>query len=130
MISEQGGIVTRAGQFTVEPSFEYARADRNRVIFRGIEVPQSVLVGVFDINESRQDILTAALGLRFGVSSRFELNGRVPFIYRNDVSVLTAAAPNQNGSAGGADMPARGRGLGDVDFGARYQLTNGRRGFP
>ena len=62
MLSEQGGIVTRTGQITIEPSLEYARADRNRVIFRGIEVPQSVLVGTFDINESRQDILTAALG--------------------------------------------------------------------
>ncbi|TRW17234.1 hypothetical protein [Glacieibacterium frigidum] len=130
VMSEQGGIVTRAGQFTVEPSFEYARADRNRVIFRGIEVPQSVLVGVFDINESRQDILTAALGLRYGVSSRIELNGRVPFVYRNDVSVLTAAAPNQNSSVDRSDVPARGRNIGDVEFGARYQLTSGRRGFP
>jgi len=31
------------------------RADRNRAIFRGIEVVASVLIGVFDINESRQD---------------------------------------------------------------------------
>lgn len=131
VMSEQGGIVTRAGQITVEPSLEYARADRNRVIFRGIEVPQSVLVGVFDINESRQDILTAALGLRFGVNSRFELNGRIPYVYRNDVSVLAAAVQNQNGGMSDrGDVPARGQNIGDVEFGARYQLTNGSRGFP
>ena len=131
VMSEQGGIVTRAGQFTVEPSLEYARSDRNRVIFRGIEVPQSVLVGVFDINESRQDILTAALGLRFGVNSRFELNARVPYVYRNDVSVLAAAVQNQaGGTADRGDVPARGQNIGDIEFGARYQLTNGARGLP
>ncbi|MBB6229460.1 putative coiled-coil protein SlyX [Polymorphobacter multimanifer] len=130
VLSDQGGIVTRAGQFTIEPSFEYARADRNRVIFRGIEVPQSVLVGVFDINESRQDILVGAIGLRFGVNSRFEVNGRIPYVYRTDVSVLAAAVQNQNGSADRPDVPARGRNVGDVEFGARYQLTNGGRGFP
>lgn len=131
VLSEQGGIVTRTGQITIEPSLEYARADRNRVIFRGIEVPQSVLVGTFDINESRQDILTAALGIRFGINSRWEINGRIPYVYRNDVSVLAAAVQNQNGStADRSDNPARGSNIGDVEFGTRYQLTNGRRGFP
>ncbi|WP_207793804.1 hypothetical protein, partial [Polymorphobacter multimanifer] len=109
VLSDQGGIVTRAGQFTIEPSFEYARADRNRVIFRGIEVPQSVLVGVFDINESRQDILVGAIGLRFGVNSRFEVNGRIPYVYRTDVSVVAVSLKNQNGSADRPDVPARGR---------------------
>lgn len=80
-LSETGGIITRPGRLTVEPGLEYARADRNRVIFRGIEVPQSVLVGVFDINEIRQDILTASLGFRYGLTSRFELNARVPYVY-------------------------------------------------
>lgn len=131
VLSEQGGIVTRTGQITLEPSIEYARADRNRVIFRGIEVPQSVLVGTFDINESRQDILTAAMGIRFGINSRWEINGRIPYVYRNDVSVLAAAVQNQNGgTTDRSDSPARGSNIGDVEFGTRYQLTNGRRGFP
>ncbi len=131
VLSEQGGIVTRTGQITLEPSLEYARADRNRVIFRGIEVPQSVLVGTFDINESRQDILTAAMGIRFGINSRWEINARLPYVYRNDVSVLAAAVQNQNGgTADQSDRPARGSNIGDVEFGTRYQLTNGRRGFP
>ncbi len=130
VISDQGGIVTRRGQITIEPSFEYAHADRNRVIFRGIEVPPAVAIGVFDINENRQDILTASLGLRYGVSSRFELNTRVPFIYRNDVSVLAPTQQNQNGGSDAPNFPAKGRNLGDVEFGARYQLTNGRSGFP
>ena len=131
VISDQGGIVTKAGQLTIEPGVEYARADRNRVIFRGIQVPQSVLVGVFDINESRQDLLTATLGLRYGITSRLEINARLPYVYRSDISVLTATQQNQNGSTSDrTEVPARGHDVGDVEFGARYQLTNGRRGFP
>ncbi|HJT39552.1 MAG TPA: hypothetical protein VJ762_04365, partial [Sphingobium sp.] len=70
VLADQGSIMTKAGRITIEPSLEYARTDRNRFVFRGIEVPQSVLVGVFDINESRQDVLTAALSGRFGVTNR------------------------------------------------------------
>ena len=130
VISDQGGIVTRRGQITIEPSLEYAHADRNRVIFRGIEFASTVGIGVFDINENRQDILTAALGLRYGVSSRLELNARAPFIYRNDVSVLAPTQQNQNGRADVPSFAAKGRTIGDIEFGARYQLTNGRSGFP
>ena len=132
VLSEQGGIITRAGRFTIEPALEYARSDRNTVIFRGIQVPQSVLVGVFDINNTRSDIVTASVAARYGVTSRFEINARVPFVYRSDVSVL---APITTGSGGNnpvslPDAPAKGRGIGDVEFGMRYQLTNGRSGFP
>lgn len=132
VLSEQGGIITRAGRLTIEPAIEYARSDRNTVIFRGIQVPQSVLVGVFDINENRSDIVTASVAARYGITSRFEANVRVPFIYRSDVSVL---APITTGNGGNnptslPDAPAKGRNIGDVEFGARYQLTNGRSGFP
>lgn len=132
VLSEQGGIITRAGRLTIEPALEYARSDRNTVIFRGIQVPQSVLVGVFDINENRSDIVTASLAARYGITSRFEANVRVPFIYRSDISVL---APVTTGSGGNnstslPDAPAKGRNIGDIEFGARYQLTDGHRGFP
>jgi hypothetical protein len=133
VLPEQGGIITEAGRVTLEANLEYARADRNRVIFRGIEVPQSVLVGVFDINESRQDVLTAALAGRLGLSSRLELNARVPFIYRSDKTVLAPIAGSENPPGSGAgtrDRASNDQGLGDVEFGARYQLTNGTGGWP
>lgn len=126
VLSEQGGIITRAGQITLEPSFEYVRADRNRVIFRGIQVPTSVLVGVFDINESRQDILTGSIAGRVGITSRLEINGRLPYVRRRDVSVLAPAA----GGMSRSDIPAEGNDIGDVEFGGRYQITNGRGGLP
>ncbi|CAA9504608.1 MAG: hypothetical protein AVDCRST_MAG91-1250, partial [uncultured Sphingomonadaceae bacterium] len=84
VLGEQGSVVTRAGQITVETSLEYARADRNRFLFRGIGAAEVVLIGLFDISESRQDILTATAGLRYGITDRLELGVRVPYVYRSD----------------------------------------------
>lgn len=131
VLADQGGILTKAGRITLEPNLEYARADRNRFVFRGIEVPQSVLVGVFDINESRQDILTAAMVGRFGVTDRFEVSARVPFVYRDDKAVLVPLVQNPPQSGVGTiNTSTDGAGLGDVELSARYQLTDGTGGWP
>lgn len=130
VLAEQGGIITKAGRLTLEGDLEYARADRNRVVFRGIEIPQSVLIGVFDINESRQDVLTAGLVARLGLTGRLEINARVPYVYRSDKSVLAPVADPNNPNAGQVEHPVSNGGLGDIDFGVRYQLTDGNRGWP
>ncbi len=130
VLSEQGGIITKAGRLTLEGDFEYARSDRNNVVFRGVQIPEAVLIGVFDINQSRQDVLTAAIVARLGLTSRFEINGRLPFIYRSDKSVLAPVANPMSPNAGQIDSPVTARDLGDVEFGVRYQITNGRNGSP
>lgn len=131
VLADQGGIISSAGRLTLEPGFEYARIDRNRFVFRGIEIPQSVLVGVFDINETRQDILTASATVRYGLSSRFELSARVPWVYRKDTAVLVPLVQNppQSG-AGTVNVSADGTGLGDIELQGRYQVTNGTGGWP
>lgn len=131
VLGEQGSVVTRRGQLTGEWQMEYARADRNRAIFRGIEVVESVLVGVFDINESRQDVVTAAGTFRYGITDVFEVGVRLPYVYRNDASIL---APIQgstpNDPAATINSSSDGSGIGDLEISARYQLTKGRAGWP
>jgi hypothetical protein len=129
VLGEQGSIVTRAGQLTADFSLEYARADRNRALFRGIEIVESVLIGVFDINESRQDVLTATGGFRYGVSDRLEIGVRVPYVYRSDKSVL-APVPGSGNDAETRDSSADGNGIGDIELSARYQLLSARAGLP
>src|SRR5690606_35784848 len=92
VLDQQGSVVTRQGQLIAELGLDYTRSDRNRAIFRGVELIESVLVGVFDINESRQDILTASGSLRYGLSDRLEIGARLPFIYRSDKLVTTPIA--------------------------------------
>lgn len=72
VLDMQGSAVTRRGQIAAEFQYEYTRADRSRAVFRGVELVEAVLVGVFDINESRQDILGTSVGLRYGLTDRLE----------------------------------------------------------
>ena len=130
VLADQGGIITRKGRLTLESDLEYARADNNSVVFRGVEVPASVLIGVFDINQSRDDFLTAAAVARFGVTNRLEINGRIPFVYRSSKSVLAPVADPSNPNAGQLDKAVNNGNLGDVDFGVRYQFTDGHNGSP
>ncbi|MEH3120840.1 MAG: hypothetical protein PGN16_02505 [Sphingomonas phyllosphaerae] len=130
VLSEQGGIITKAGRATVEVNFEYARADRNQVVFRGVQIPEAVLIGVFDINQSRQDVLTVGAVGRLGLTSRLEINGRLPFVYRSDKSVLAPVANPTEPNAGQLDRPVSGANIGDIDFGLRYQFTDGNNGAP
>ena len=131
VLADQGGILSRPGRLVIEPTVEYIRSDRNRFVFRGIEIPQSVLVGVFDINESHQDIMTAAATARFGLTNRLELSARLPWVYRRDTAVLVPLVQNPPQSGTGTiDTSTHGSGLGDIELQARYQIADARHGWP
>lgn len=126
-----GSVVTRRGQLTGEIQLDYARADRNRAVFRGIELVEAVLVGVFDINESRQDVLTGSAALRYGLTDRLEVGVRLPYIRRSDTSIIAPiAGSTPNDPAATIDNSVKGSGIGDMEVTARYQLTDGGGGSP
>ncbi len=129
VLGDQGSIVTRRGQLTIESQVEYARADRNRAIFRGIELAPAILVGAFDINENRQDVLTSGVSLRYGLFSNLEIGARIPFVYRSDKSVL-APIQGSGPDAATVDSSASGSGIGDLELSARYQIRSARGGWP
>lgn len=131
VLDNQGSVVTRKGQLTGEVQLDYTRADRSRAVFRGVELVEAVLVGVFDINESRQDILSESFALRYGLTDRLEIGARLPLIYRNDTSVVAPiAGSTQNDAAATIDSSVDGSGIGDLELTARYQLIDGNRGNP
>ena len=131
VLDNQGSVVTRRGQLTGEVQFNYARADRSRAVFRGVELVEAVLVGVFDINESRQDVLTGSASLRYGVTDRLELGARLPVVYRSDTSIVAPIAGSTNNDmAATIDTSVDGTGIGDLELTARYQLIDGRNGSP
>lgn len=131
VLDSQGSVVTRRGQLSGEVQFDYARADRSRAVFRGVELVEAVLVGVFDINESRQDVLTELLALRYGVTNRLEIGARLPFVYRSDTSIIAPVAGSTNNDAAATiDTSVAGSGVGDLELTARYQLIDGGPGRP
>jgi hypothetical protein len=90
-----------------------------------------VLVGVFDINESRQDVLTASTALRYGLTDRLEIGARLPFVYRSDTSIVApVVGSTNNDTAATIDSSVKGANIGHLELTARYQLLDGGNGRP
>lgn len=131
VLGDQGSIVTRKGQLTSEFQFDYARSDRNRAFFRGSSVADVILIGAFDINESRSDVLTSSVALRYGLTNKFEVGVRAPFVHRHDNEILApVAGGSANGAAQTVDQGSGADNIGDVEITGRYQLLSAHGGWP
>lgn len=122
-IFEQPGVLTPKGKYVLEPSLQYSYSSSNRVALVGYTIIPAILVGVIDIREVRRSTFTGSLTGRMGVSNRFELEARVPYVYRSDTGVgrefLQGAATNST------IFDSTGHGIGDVEVTGRYQLNTG-----
>ena len=122
-IFEQPGVLTPRGKYVIEPSIQYAYSSSNRISLVGYTIIPAILVGVIDIREVRRTTLTGALTGRFGLTNRFELEARIPYVYRNDTAVgrefLQGAATNST------TADATGKGIGDIEVTGRYQFNSG-----
>lgn len=119
---EQPGVLTPQGHYVLEPSLQYGYASSNRISLVGYTIIPALLIGLIDVREVKRSTVTAALAARVGVNNRFEVEARVPYVYRSDDNVSREFGA---GSAGPQVHPASGSGLGDVELGARYQLNDG-----
>ena len=70
----------------------------------------------------KRNSFTAALTGRYGITNRFEVEARVPYVYRSD---STLARPITSGADSDFLFDASTSHIGDVDFTARYQLNEG-----
>jgi hypothetical protein len=130
VLGDQGSIVTRRGQLTGEAQFDYARADRNRAIARGASIIEVINIGIFNLNEVRQDVLTLSGQLRYGLTDRLEIGVRMPLVFRQETFILSPLPGDNEEAARTIDQSTSGRGVGDLEFSARYQLASGRGGWP
>jgi hypothetical protein len=126
IIPERGGVLTPRGKLVIEPSLEFTHTDVNRFTFSGVEVIDTVLIGVINAERANRDILTGALGLRLGVTNRFEVEAKFPYVYRNDQSTTQTITAGGNQVLRGLE----GNGLGDIELGGHYQINQGKDGWP
>ena len=125
VIRDRGGVLTPKGTFIFEPELEFSTSDSNRFFFDGVEVVEAVLFGIIEATETRRESLTAAVSGRYGVTDRFEVDFRVPYSYRND----RVESTNLEADTTRAVTDIEGYGVGDVEFGAHYQINDGREGW-
>ena len=119
---EQPGILTPRKQWVLEPSLQYTYSSSNRVALVGYTIIPALLIGLIDVREIKRNTLTGAVTARYGLSNRFEIEGKVPYVYRSDATISREYI---KGTALDSVFDAKGQALGDIEVAARYQLTNG-----
>lgn len=119
---EQPGILTPRGKFVLEPSLQFGYSSNNRVALVGYTIIPALLIGLVDVREVKRNTTTVALTGRMGLTNRIELEARIPYIYRSDSAVSREIF---TGTAVEKVFDTSGKGIGDVELAARYQLNDG-----
>jgi hypothetical protein len=121
------GVLTPQGQLIIDPSIEYTRSSGTRLVFAGVEVVPGINLGLIEASDVARDAGVFTLATRYGLTNRFEVEARVPYVWRHDrLFLVQRAAPTD------VERPQRldGAGIGDIELNGRYQLNSGRDGWP
>lgn len=121
-IFDQPGVLTPRGKGVIEPSLQYSYSSSNRIALVGYTVIPAILIGVIDVREVKRNTVNATLTGRYGLTNRFEVEARLPYVYRSDASIGREIL---QGSALNNTFNASGNGIGDVEVTGRYQLNEG-----
>jgi hypothetical protein len=121
-IFESPGVLTPRGRVVFEPSIQYGYSSSNRVALVGYTVIPALLIGLLDVREVKRNTTTAAVTLRYGIGNRFELEAKVPYVYRTDSTVSREIF---TGTAAERAFDTSGKAIGDVEAAARIQLNAG-----
>ena len=124
---DQPGILTPRGKFALEPSVQYSYSSSNRVALIGYTIIPALLIGLVDVREVKRNTLTGALAFRYGLSNRFEMEAKLPYVYRSDSTISREVF---TGSAAEKVFSTSGKAMGDIELGARYQLNDGGANMP
>lgn len=123
---EEGGVLLKKGTLIVSPAVEYSRSSATLVAVEGFSFLSVINIGLFQISKVSRDVLTGSISSRLGVTNRFEIDGKVPYVYRRD---STTGRPV--GSSGTDTTSRLSRDdIGDVEVGAHYQINKGKEGWP
>ena len=118
-IPERSGVLTPKGQLIVEPSIDYTHASTNRLVFRGIEIVTGIHIGVIEASDADRNALGGSWSARYGLTDRLEVQATLPWVIRSD-RVSTLAQRDETITR---TIDLEGRGIGDVEVAARYQLN-------
>jgi opacity protein-like surface antigen len=119
-IFQDPGVLTPRGKFVLEPSLQYLQSSNNRVALVGFAIIPALTIGLIDVRQVSRNTFIGALTGRYGVSERFEVEGKLPYVYATSE---TLTRPLATPSVTDSFFDARGSGIGDVELGARYQLN-------
>ncbi|MDZ7596657.1 MAG: transporter [Thiobacillus sp.] len=125
---EAPGVLSPRGRFTLEPSLQYSYSSSDRVSIVGYTIIPALVIGLIDVRSVQRTTVVAGLTARYGLTNRLEVEGRIPYVYRNDDTVSRPI--NLEPSSASKVFNAEGSGLGDVELAGRYQINMPKPGNP
>jgi len=122
-IFDEPTALTPRGKFVLEPAYQFVHSTDNRIALVGYSVIPAITIDLIDVRRVSRDIHTLSLTGRYGVTPRFELEAKVPWVWASsDTQTRPLATPSVTDSFFDSD----GSGLGDVELAARYQFNQFR----
>jgi hypothetical protein len=114
------GVLTPKGTTVLEPSFDYTRTSKNRLVFRGFELIPGLQVGLIEASDADRDTMVGTLSLRHGITNRLEIEARMPVLARHDrIQVV-----QQRDEGIVRQITLNDYYLGDAEVALRYQLND------
>jgi uncharacterized coiled-coil protein SlyX len=120
-------VLTPRNRFVLTPSVEYTATTNDRLVFRGVVIVPGINLGEVDASTDDRNILSTVLDLRYGLTSRLELEARVPYVWSDDRATVLSQGPNGSATQ---SLYLQDSGIGDIELGARYQINNGLEDWP
>lgn len=120
-------VLTPEGRFTFMPSLEYTQTTENRLVFQGVVIVPGINLGEVTATTDDRSIVSAVLDLRYGITSKLEVEARLPFTFSDDRATFLVQGPQ---NAATQSIYVSNTGIGDIEFGARYQINDGREDWP
>jgi hypothetical protein len=120
-------VLTPEGRFTFMPSLEYTQTTENRLVFQGVVIVPGINLGEVTATTDDRSIVSAVFDLRYGIASKLEVEARLPFTFSDDRATFLVQGPQ---NAATQSIYISNTGIGDMEFGARYQINSGRDDWP
>ncbi|WP_018981495.1 transporter [Salinimonas chungwhensis] len=123
--NSRNGVLVGDGQWAMETSLSYSYNDNNRVFLDGYSFIPALIVGLIDIREVKRHSAIASLSLKYGLTERWEIEVKTPYVARNDTQ---RSRPVSVSVSEDEIFDASGEGLGDIQVATRYQLNEAGNG--
>ena len=125
--ADVGGVLTPKGRLVLEPSLQYSYSKATRAAIEGFSIIPALTIGIVNVRDVKRETEIAALTGRFGVTDRFELEARIPYLRREDTTqtrrFLVPDAQDRFFNADATD-------IGDIEAAGHYQFNDGQNGWP
>lgn len=126
VLSNAGGVLTPKGQLVIDPSVEYDYWTQNELNLNGFTIIPGITFGNIFISHVDQRYLMPALTLRYGITDRWEINVKLPFV----LGWGTTTAQQAGADALPLTASANAANIGDIQIGSSYQFNSGDDGWP